>query len=66
MTNKLEVVVCDTDDKANAAIAMLTGRGFPAASISKETVTSFAYDANSYSNGVADVPTGKWVVIGRT
>lgn len=66
MTNKLEVVVCDTEDKANQAMAMLAGRNFPPASITKESVSSFAYDANSYSNGVADLPTGAWVVIGRT
>jgi hypothetical protein len=66
MTNKLEVVACDTEDNANRAVAMLQGRGFPAASISKEAVTHFAYDGNSYCNGVADLPTAKWVVIGRT
>jgi hypothetical protein len=66
MTNKCEVVACDTEDNANKAVAMLQGRGYPTASISKEAVTSFAYDANSYCDGVADLPHAKWVVIGRT
>jgi hypothetical protein len=66
MTNKLQVIACDTEAKADEAIALLQAQGFPAAATSKEKTTTFVYDGDSFSSGGNDMLDGKWIVIGRT
>lgn len=66
MTNKLQVIACDTQVKAEEAAALLAAQGFAAASITTEQTTTFVYDGDSFSTGASDLLDGKWIVIGRT
>ncbi len=66
MTNKLQVLACDTEAKANEAKGFLVGAGYDKASITIEQTKTFIYDGLTFcSEGTNDNLGDKWIVIGR-
>jgi rhodanese-related sulfurtransferase len=66
MTQELIVYVCATPQKAAQAEAALTLKGYSAAQITDEEVTTFIYDASKYGGGGKNESlAGQIIVIGR-
>lgn len=62
----MTIFVCESDDKADDAITVLKGNGYPGAGITKEKVNGLLYDAKQFDAGLIDPFLDKhWVVIGR-
>ncbi len=66
MTDRLQILACDTEDKAFEAKGKLVGEGYDEPSITLEQVKTFIYDGETFSaDGGNDGLSDKWIVIGR-
>jgi hypothetical protein len=65
MASKSSLFVCDTPAKAAQAKGLLLAQGFSEDQIDADQLTVFSYDAETHSNGAAEVHANKWIVIGR-
>ncbi|MDP2260825.1 MAG: hypothetical protein Q8J89_14030 [Caulobacter sp.] len=65
MASKSSLFVCDTPAQAVQARAVLRDQGFTEAQIDADQLAVFSYDAETHSNGAAEVHADKWIVIGR-
>jgi hypothetical protein len=65
MPVELSIYACDTEAKADEAVAYLIARDYPAANVSKEETSVATYDARRWDGGEFDQTLDNWVVIGR-
>ncbi len=65
MASKSSLFVCDTPAQAAHAKGLLLAQGFSEDQIHADQLTVFSYDAETHSNGAAEVHANKWVVTAR-
>jgi rhodanese-related sulfurtransferase len=65
MASKSSLFVCDTPAQAAQAKGFLLAQGFTESQIDADQLTAFSYDAETHSNGAAEIHANKWIVTGR-